>query len=156
MTVLTVSALAISAGRATTALRLATFNPLVQGSTPWRPTSQNTMSIMVSVDRVPVHRAQGGGLRHCRRGDRRARRGSGVRHSRVVGQLGAVERALDQLGEPLGAKVRAWPGVRSGDVAAARVQPADLLVGLDVRAHPPLVTGESGLWVPPGGGQLSG
>jgi hypothetical protein len=29
----------------------ATFNPLVQGSTPWRPTRQNTILIMVLVDR---------------------------------------------------------------------------------------------------------
>ncbi len=36
------------------------------------------------------------------------------------------------------------------------VHPADLLVGLDERAHPPLVAGEPGLRVPPGGGQLPG
>ena len=34
------------------------------------------------------------------------------------------------------------------------MQPADLLVGLDERAHPPLVAGEPGRRVPPGGGQL--
>ena len=28
------------------------FNPLVQGSTPWRPTRENTILIMVLVDRL--------------------------------------------------------------------------------------------------------
>src|SRR5690348_9542945 len=44
------------------------------------------------------------------------RPGPRSRHARVVGQLGAVERALDQLGEPPGVNVRAWLGVRPGDV----------------------------------------
>ncbi len=36
----------IRAGSAPVALGRATFNPLVQGSTPWRPTRKNTILIM--------------------------------------------------------------------------------------------------------------
>jgi hypothetical protein len=42
----------IYAGSAHGALGRATFNPLVQGSTPWRPTRQNVVLIMVLVDRL--------------------------------------------------------------------------------------------------------
>ena len=44
----------------------------------------------------------------------------------------------------------------SGTPRLVHVQPTDLLVGLDERAHPLLVGGEPGRRVPPGGGQLSG
>jgi hypothetical protein len=59
MGVLTVLACAICAGRAIAAWRRTTFNPLVQGSTPWRPTRQNLVWIMVLVDRVSVVRVTG-------------------------------------------------------------------------------------------------
>jgi hypothetical protein len=42
----------IYAGGACGALGQATFNPLVQGSTPWRPTWENSLLIMVLVDRL--------------------------------------------------------------------------------------------------------
>jgi len=61
MGVLMVLACAICAGRAITAWRRATFNPLVQGSTPWRPTRQNVVLIMVLV--------AGEGLRRDRSAD---------------------------------------------------------------------------------------
>jgi hypothetical protein len=47
MGVLMVLACAICAGRAIAAWRRTTFNPLVQGSTPWRPTWENTAFLAV-------------------------------------------------------------------------------------------------------------
>ena len=52
MGVLTALACAICAGTVIAAWCRATFNPLVQGSTPWRPTRQNTILIMVLMDRI--------------------------------------------------------------------------------------------------------
>jgi len=83
-------------------------------------------------------------------------RRSGVRHPGVVGERDAVDRALDELHERLHVGLRGRLGVRPGGVAALHVHPADLLVGLDERAHLPLVGGEPGRRVPPGGGQLTG
>ncbi len=47
MSAITAKVRGIRAGRALGALGQATFNPLVQGSTPWRPTSQNSFRGLV-------------------------------------------------------------------------------------------------------------
>jgi 2-polyprenyl-6-methoxyphenol hydroxylase-like FAD-dependent oxidoreductase len=63
---------------------------------PVHPTRRPHRSARLRAPRAPD------GLRLGRRGARWSGRVPGVRHPRVVGQLDAVDRALDQLGEPLG------------------------------------------------------